>query len=142
MANGTVASASIRPLANAVRRMGGKSDIKIAEALDAIDSHLASLGSSLAAVSTLNSISLTIQQVTLTADVSGLSAAASPAASGALLLLIITQDGTGGHELTLGSGFDSSAQIAVDPGANVTTRQLFFGKSGSPWAPVALPSSF
>lgn len=81
--------------------------------------------------------SMTVQQETLTGDLT-IDADNPPVADdgSALLLLIVTQDGTGGHLATLGSGFSSGASISVDPDAGQTTLAFFFGRSGV-WSPAA-----
>lgn len=44
-----------------------------------------------------------------------------------LLVVSVYQDGTGGHAITWGTGFDPSASTAVDSAANSITRYLWIG---------------
>lgn len=76
------------------------------------------------------SVTSTVYSVTLAADTT-INAPIAPAADGDLLFVFITQDGTGGWDITWSTNFAAGAVTDVDGRAGYLTVYAFVGISGS-----------
>lgn len=122
-------SATFRPFQNLYQ--GLKSNINLFNSLDRIHGNLQSLTQ---AVDAINTGTTSIITQTLTAD--AVITTSLVASAAALLIVILTQDATGGRTITFDTMFSNcSNQIATDP--NTVSTFLFVG-NGIQWVQVGL----
>ena len=122
-------SATFRPFQNLYQ--GLKSNINLFNSLDRIHGNLQSLTQ---AVGAINTGTTSIITQTLTAD--AVITTSLVASAAALLIVILTQNATGGWTITFDTMFSNySSQIATDP--NTVSTFLFVG-NGTKWVQVGL----
>ena len=127
-------SATFRPFQNLYQ--GLKSNINLFNSLDRIHGNLQSLTQAVDAINTGTTSTGTTSIITQTLTADAVITTSLVASAAALLIVILTQDATGGRTITFDTMFSNcSNQIATDP--NTVSTFLFVG-NGIQWVQVGL----